>query len=174
MSIAEIPITERRNPGMDILLIRHGESHRSSLENYNPEKLCPDPLLTDNGRKQAEQLARKLAGKGIDAIYGIIVVTSPQEPVSMIVTKAVRMAEMMNIPVIGLVENMSYYKCPDCGSEHNLFGNSHIDEIAGVYDLNVLARLPVDPGISSACDKGMIELFGGDWLDPVAEILEKQ
>lgn len=67
MSIAEIPITERRNPGMDILLIRHGESHRSSLENYNPEKLCPDPLLTDNGRKQAEQLARKLAGKGIDA-----------------------------------------------------------------------------------------------------------
>lgn len=108
------------------------------------------------------------------AVDGIIVVTSPQEPVSMIVTKAVRMAEMMNIPVIGLVENMSYYKCPDCGSEHNLFGNSHIDEIAGVYDLNVLARLPVDPGISSACDKGMIELFGGDWLDPVAEILEKQ
>lgn len=107
------------------------------------------------------------------AVDGIIVVTSPQELVSMIVSKAVRMAEMMNIPVIGLVENMSYYKCPDCGSEHRIFGESHIDEVAEKYNLKVLAKLPVDHKISAACDKGMIELFEGDWLEPVVKALEK-
>lgn len=107
------------------------------------------------------------------AVDGIVVVTSPQELVSMIVSKAVRMAEMMNIPVIGLVENMSYYKCPDCGSEHRIFGESHIDEVAEKYNLKVLAKLPVDHKISAACDKGMIELFEGDWLEPVVKALEK-
>lgn len=106
-------------------------------------------------------------------VDGIIVVTSPQELVSMIVTKAVRMAEMMNIPVIGLVENMSYYKCSDCGKEHKIFGDSHIEEIAEKHNLKVLAKLPIDPKITAACDKGMIELFEGDWLDPVAKILEE-
>ena len=107
------------------------------------------------------------------AVDGIIVVTSPQELVSMIVSKAVRMAEMMNIPIIGLVENMSYFKCQDCGKEHRIFGDSHIDEIAEKHKLKVLAKLPINPKISAACDKGMIELFDGDWLDPVAKALEK-
>ena len=107
-------------------------------------------------------------------IDGIIMVTSPQELVSMIVTKAVKMAEIMNIPIIGLVENMSYFKCLDCDKEHKLFGESHIDEIAKEHHLEVLARMPIDPKIAAACDKGMIELVDGDWLDNVANILEKE
>jgi Mrp family chromosome partitioning ATPase/predicted Fe-Mo cluster-binding NifX family protein len=107
------------------------------------------------------------------AVDGIIVVTSPQELVSMIVSKAVRMAEMMNIPIIGLVENMSYFRCPDNGKDYQIFGDSHIEEIADKYNLKVLAKLPIDPKISAACDKGIIELFDGDWLDPVAKILEQ-
>jgi hypothetical protein len=82
------------------------------------------------------------------------------------------MAEMMNIPVIGLVENMSYFKCPDNGKEYKIFGDSHIDEIAEKHNLKVLAKLPIDPKISSACDKGMIELFDGDWFDNISKILE--
>ena len=107
------------------------------------------------------------------AIDGIIIVTSPQELVSMIVSKAVKMAEMMNIPIIGLVENMSYFKCPDNGKDYQIFGESHIEEIADKHNLKVLAKLPIDPKISAACDKGMIELFDGNWLEPVAKILEK-
>ncbi|MGV8905597.1 MAG: iron-sulfur cluster carrier protein MrpORP [Acetobacterium sp.] len=105
-------------------------------------------------------------------VDGIIIVTSPQELVSMIVSKAVKMAEMMKIPIIGLVENMSYYKCPDCDNEHKLFGESHIEEIAQKHQLEVLARMPIDPKIAASCDKGMIELFDGDWLDNVANIIE--
>lgn len=107
-------------------------------------------------------------------VDGIIVVTSPQELVSMIVSKAVKMAEMMNIPILGLVENMSYFKCTECSKEHKIFGDSHIEEIANKYNLKVLAKLPIDPKIPAACDKGMIELYEGDWLDPVAEILERR
>ncbi|NLN65768.1 MAG: Mrp/NBP35 family ATP-binding protein [Clostridiaceae bacterium] len=106
------------------------------------------------------------------AVDGIIVVTSPQELVSMIVSKAVRMAELMNIPILGLVENMSFFKCPDNGKEYKVFGESHIDEVASSHNLEVLARLPIDPKISAACDKGMIELFSGDWFDSVAKLLE--
>ncbi|MDD4564478.1 MAG: Mrp/NBP35 family ATP-binding protein [Eubacteriales bacterium] len=106
-------------------------------------------------------------------VDGIIVVTSPQELVSMIVSKAVRMAEMMNIPIIGLVENMSYFKCPDNGRDYQIFGDSHIEEIADKHNLKVLAKIPIDPKISTSCDKGMIELFDGNWLDAVAIILEK-
>lgn len=105
------------------------------------------------------------------AVDGIIIVTSPQELVSMIVSKAVKMAELMHISIIGLVENMSYFKCPDCGGKHKIFGDSHIDEIAQKHNLKVLAKIPIDPKISAACDKGMIELFEGNWLDPVAKIL---
>ncbi len=108
------------------------------------------------------------------AVDGIIVVTSPQELVSMIVSKAVKMAEMMNVPIIGLVENMSYFRCPDCDKEHRIYGDSHIDEIAEKHKLKVLAKLPIDPKISAACDKGMIELFDGDWLNPVAQILQER
>jgi len=107
------------------------------------------------------------------AVDGIIVVTSPQELVSMIVLKAVKMAEMMNIPIIGLVENMSFFKCSDCGKEHKIFGDSHIEEIARKHNLKVLAKLPVDPKISSVCDRGMIELFNGNWFEPVVKILEE-
>ena len=104
-------------------------------------------------------------------IDGIIVVTSPQELVSMIVSKAVKMAEMMKVPIIGLVENMSYFKCPDNGKDYHIFGESHVDEIAGKHGLKVLAKLPIDPKIAEACDKGAIEMYDGGWLDAVAEVL---
>lgn len=105
-------------------------------------------------------------------IDGIIIVTSPQELVSMIVEKAVKMAEMMNIPILGIVENMSYFKCPDCGSEHKIFGESHIDEIAGKYDIKTVAKLPMDSKLTAACDSGTIELFEGNWLEKMADMLE--
>ncbi len=107
------------------------------------------------------------------AVDGIIIVTSPQELVSMIVSKAVKMAEMMNIPIIGLVENMSYFICPDNNKAYKIFGESHISEIAKKHGLKVLAVLPIDPEISAACDKGLIEQYDGTWLNPVARILEK-
>ncbi len=100
---------------------------------------------------------------------GIIIVTSPQELVSMIVSKAVRMAEMMDVPILGLIENMSYFECPDNGKKYEIFGSSHIDEIAKDHSLDVLAKLPVDPKISAACDAGEIESLEGDWLKAVAE-----
>jgi Mrp family chromosome partitioning ATPase len=108
------------------------------------------------------------------AVDGIIIVTSPQELVSMIVSKAVKMAEMMNIPIIGLVENMSYFKCPDCDKKYNIFGDSHIEEIAQKHNLDILAKLPIDSKIAAACDKGSIEFLDGDWLDNVAGILKKE
>lgn len=107
-------------------------------------------------------------------VDGIIIITSPQELVSMIVSKAVKMAEMMKIPVIGLIENMAYFKCPDNGKEYKIFGESHIDKIADEHKLKILARIPIDPTISAACDKGMIELFNGDWFDSIADVLENK
>ncbi len=104
---------------------------------------------------------------------GIIIVASPQDLVSMIVSKAVKMAKMMNVPIIGLVENMAYFKCPGCEQEYKIFGDSHIDEIAQKYNLDVLARIPIDPKLAAACDKGAIELFDGIWFDHIAKILEK-
>ena len=107
-------------------------------------------------------------------VDGIIVVTSPQELVSMIVAKAVKMAEMMNIPIIGLVENMSYFRCPDNNKEYKIFGDSHIDEIAREHNLKVLAKLPVDPEIATACDRGLIEeLAAADLVEHVVQVLEK-
>ena len=87
-------------------------------------------------------------------VDGIVVVASPQELVGMIVEKAVKMAQMMNIPIIGLVENMSYVKCPDCGREIHVFGESHIDEVAAKYALKVLGKLPMEPKLAAACDRG--------------------
>lgn len=104
---------------------------------------------------------------------GIIIVTSPQELVSMIVSKAVNMAQMMNVPILGIVENMSYVECPDCGKHISVFGESHVDEIAQRYGLKVLDRLPIDPSIARACDTGTIELFEGNWLNNTADIVEK-
>ncbi|MDY3929229.1 MAG: Mrp/NBP35 family ATP-binding protein [Clostridia bacterium] len=106
-------------------------------------------------------------------VDGIIVVTSPQELVSMIVEKAVKMAEMMNIPIIGIVENMSYFECPDCGKKHKIFGESHIDEIAEKYGIKNVAKLPMNNKLAAACDAGTIELFDGSWLDQMADSIEK-
>ena len=89
-------------------------------------------------------------------IDGIIVVASPQELVSMIVEKAVNMADMMNIPVLGLVENMSYFECPDCGKQHKIYGESNIDEIAKKHNIDTISKLPINPKLAAACDKGMI------------------
>ncbi len=104
---------------------------------------------------------------------GIIVVTSPQELVGMIVEKAVKMAGLLNVPVLGIVENMSYFECPDCGKKHNIFGDSHIDELAKEYNIDTVCKIPMNTKLASACDKGMIELFEGDWLDNAADSLEK-
>ncbi len=105
---------------------------------------------------------------------GIIIVTSPQELVSMIVAKAVNMAKMMNIPVLGIVENMSYIKCPDCGKEISIFGESHTEEAAAEFGLDLLARIPLDPKIASLCDKGMLELMELDYLDAALDTIEKK
>ena len=106
------------------------------------------------------------------AVDGIVVVTSPQELVSMIVEKAVKMAKMMNIPILGLVENMSYFTCPDNGKDYKIFGDSHIDEIAKGHNLPVLARLPIDPSIAAACDAGEIESLEAPWFKDAGELLK--
>ena len=103
---------------------------------------------------------------------GILIVTSPQELVSMIVGKAVNMAKKMNIPILGLIENMSYVQCPDCGKHIHVFGESHLEDVAAAYGLDVLGRLPIDPAIASACAQGRIEEVEGDWLDGAADLLE--
>lgn len=103
---------------------------------------------------------------------GIVIVTSPQELVSMIVSKAVRMASLMNIPVLGIVENMSYLKCPDCGKEIKVFGDSHVDEVAKEYGLDVLARVPIDPALAGLADKGVIELMELPCAEEAADKLE--
>ena len=106
-------------------------------------------------------------------VDGIIVVTSPQDLVSMIVTKAVKMAELMHIPVLGLVENYSYFQCPDCGKRHAIFGESHIEQVAGELGLQVLARLPMDPTLAAACDAGQVETMSHNYLDEVAAQLDQ-
>ena len=105
-------------------------------------------------------------------VDGVVIVTSPQELVSMIVEKAVNMAKLMNVPILGLVENFSYVTCPDCGKEIALFGQSRIDEIAKKYGLTVLGRLPVEPALARNVDEGVLELFEGDWLEKAADTLE--
>ena len=107
-------------------------------------------------------------------IDGIVVVTSPQDLVSMIVTKAVKMAEMMHIPVLGLVENYSYFQCPDCGKRHAIFGESHIEQVAKDLGLKVLAQLPMDPAVAAACDSGRIEELEHNYLTQVAQALAEQ
>ncbi len=106
-------------------------------------------------------------------VDGIIIVTSPQELVSMIVQKAVKMAEVMEIPVLGIVENMSYYVCPDCGKRHNIFGESHVDEIAKDYNIKAVAKLPIDPKVTELCDNGKIEEADASVLDEIFKEIEK-
>lgn len=95
-------------------------------------------------------------------VDGIIVVTSPQELVSMIVEKAVKMAKLMNIPIIGLVENMSYFTCPACGKKHAIFGESHIDETAAKFGIDKVVKLPMDNMFAKICDAGTIETVPDD------------
>lgn len=102
-------------------------------------------------------------------VDGVILVSTPQELVEMIVEKALKMAGMMEIPVMALVENMSYVACPDCGKHVELFGKSHAAEIAQRYNIPLTAQLPIDPKLAAGIDKGMIELFNGDWLDKIAD-----
>lgn len=106
-------------------------------------------------------------------VDGIVVVTSPQELVSMIVTKAVKMAQMMNVPVLGVVENYSYLACPDCKKKINVFGDSHVEQITKDLGIDLLAKIPIDPELASICDKGLIELYEGDWLEEACDKLEK-
>ena len=104
-------------------------------------------------------------------VDGIIVITTPQDLVGLIVSKAIKMAEMMNIPVLGLVENFSYFECPDCGKKHSIFGESKTDEIAAKFGLPVLAKLPIDPKTAALADKGAIELSDMDKVMPVVKAL---
>lgn len=104
-------------------------------------------------------------------IDGIIVVTSPQELVSMIVGKAVKMAEMMNIPVLGIVENMSYTVCPHCGEKYSIFGESHVEEVAESYGIKTVVKLPMDPNLASLCDQGKIEDFMENNLHAMVKML---
>ena len=106
-------------------------------------------------------------------VDGIVIVTSPQDLVSMIVTKAVRMAEMMHIPVLGFVENYSYLECPDCGKRIKVFGEGHLDEVAQNLGLPVLARLPIDPKVAEAYDNGLMETIDTYPVNPVIEAIEK-
>ena len=104
---------------------------------------------------------------------GIVIVSSPQSLVSMIVEKAVNMASLMDIKVIGLIENYSYLVCPDCKKHINIYGESHADELAKQHSIKLLAKLPIDPELASHCDKGVIELFEGDYLEAAADEIEK-
>lgn len=106
-------------------------------------------------------------------VKGIIVVTSPQELVSMIVGKAVKMAKMMNIPILGIVENYSYFECPDCGKQHSIYGESHIEEVAKEYGIENIAKLPINPKLAAACDKGMIELSDCKEISALADAVIK-
>ncbi|MBR5364881.1 MAG: Mrp/NBP35 family ATP-binding protein [Clostridia bacterium] len=103
---------------------------------------------------------------------GVIIVTTPQDLVSMIVSKAVNMASLMNIPVIGLVENMAYVKCPDCGAEIEVFGKSKAEDVAREFGIPVLGRMPIDPKLSALVDRGVIELMENDYLEKAADAVE--
>ncbi|MBQ7380711.1 MAG: Mrp/NBP35 family ATP-binding protein [Clostridia bacterium] len=105
---------------------------------------------------------------------GIVIVSSPQELVSMIVAKAANMAKMMNIPVLGLVENMSYVLCPDCGKHINVFGESHISEIAEKFGYDLLGQIPLDQKLAALVDRGMLELMENDYLDSAVKVIENR
>ncbi len=108
-------------------------------------------------------------------VDGILVVTSPQDLVSLIVTKAVRMADMMHKPILGLIENYSYFQCPNCGERHSIFGESKLEKVAADLGLKVLAQLPMDPELAQAIDRGEVESIETEtnYLAPVAEELLK-
>lgn len=106
-------------------------------------------------------------------VKGIIIVTSPQQLVSMIVEKAVHMAEMMHVPILGIVENMSYFECPDCKKRHAVFGESHIEEAAKRFNIGHIAKLPINPELVKLCDAGRVEEFQGEWLEEMFGVIER-
>ena len=106
-------------------------------------------------------------------VDGIIIVTSPQELVSMIVGKAVKMAQMMDIPILGIIENMSYVECPNCGERIEIFGKSHVDEVAKQYNIPILGHIPMTPKISAASDAGTVEDLENDWFTDAVQAIEK-
>ena len=106
-------------------------------------------------------------------IDGIIVVTSPQELVSMIVGKAVKMADMMKVPVLGIVENLSYFVCPKCGEKHSVFGESDVDSLATRFGIKTVAKLPIDPSLAASCDKGLAEYMEVQEIKGLVDVLEK-
>lgn len=105
-------------------------------------------------------------------IDGIVIVTSPQELVSVIVGKAIKMAKLMNIPIYGLIENMSYLLCPDCGKKISVFGPSHLQEVAAKHNIPVLGEVPIDPALAEACDKGELELIETNYLQLAADLID--
>lgn len=105
-------------------------------------------------------------------VDGIIIVTSPQELVSMIVSKAVKMADMMHIPVLGIVENMSYFECPDCGQRHHIFGESHVETLASEYHIPAISKIPIDPRIANTCDQGKAGDLDIQWLDEILNVIQ--
>ena len=107
-------------------------------------------------------------------VDGIVIVTTPQDLVGMIVEKAVHMAELMDIPVLGLVENMSYFKCPDCGKEHLIFGDSKVEALAKQYGIANYARLPIDPVITTMVDAGEVESVSGEHIAPIVDVIAKE
>lgn len=106
-------------------------------------------------------------------VDGIVIVTSPQELVSMIVEKAVNMANLLNVPILGIVENMSYFKCPDCGKKHKIYGDSNIEKVAKKNNTQVLAELPINPELAKLVDSGKVEDIKEDYMSPVADKIEK-
>ena len=107
-------------------------------------------------------------------IDGIVIVTTPQDLVSMIVQKAAKMAQMMRVPVLGLVENMSYITCPDCGKAIHMFGEGKTQEIADKFGYEILGKLPMDGNLAALCDKGIIELMENDYLDYASDVIENK
>ena len=106
-------------------------------------------------------------------VDGILIVTTPQDLVSMIVSKAIAMAKMMNVPILGLIENMSYIKCPHCGEEIHMFGSDHVEETAKKEGIPVVARIPIDSAMAAACDTGKIEYYDGNFMDGLEAVLPK-
>lgn len=102
-------------------------------------------------------------------IDGIVVVTSPQSLVSMIVSKAVKMAELMNVPVLGIVENMAYFECPNCGEKHTIFGESNITETAKENNIEIIEKLPINPHFATLCDNGLIDSLDEDYMPDLVE-----
>ena len=107
-------------------------------------------------------------------IDGIVIVTSPQDLVGMIVEKAINMAGLMNVPVLGIVENMSYFKCPDCGKEHSIFGESKVEALAKQHNIPTFAKLPIDPAIAAKVDAGKVEAVSGELLSDMMDVIVKE